>query len=256
MGNLSISQLFQFGASEFVGTMLLILLGNGVVATCSLNGTKGKGSGWVAICLGWFTAIFISVTVATALAPANLPTGLINPVFAINNMILHASDSSQGLPVAAGFIALLFQFLGAGIGQILVVLIFKKHYDATDESSAILGTFATGPAIRSLHWNFLAEVIATFVLVFAVSSIGLASPTSNSEGSLFVGLIILGIGISLGSVTGYSLNPFRDLVPRLVHQALPLKNKGTSDWSYSWVPTLGPITGGLIGLLAAPGLFY
>ena len=256
MGNLTINQLFQFGASEFVGTLLLILLGNGVVATCSLNGTKGKGSGWVAITLGWFTAIFVSVTVATALAPKGMPTGLLNPVFAINNMILHAQDSTMGLPVAAGFVGMLFQFLGAGMEQILVVLTFKKHYDATTEASAILGTFATGPAIRSLKWNFLAEVIATFVLVFAVSSIGLASPTSNAEGSLFVGLIIFAIGISLGSVTGYSLNPFRDLVPRLVHQALPLKNKGTSDWSYAWVPTLGPIVGGLIGLISAPGLFY
>ncbi len=257
MGSLNVNQLFQFGASEFVGTMLLILLGNGVVATCSLNGTKGKGSGWIAITLGWFTALFISVTVANAIAQGTgMPTGLLNPVFTINHMIINAVDSSQGLPVAAGFIAFLFQFLGAGIGQLLVVLAFKKQYDATEDSAVILGTFSTGPEIRSLKWNFVSEVIATFVFVFAISSIGIIIPTSNSQGALFAGLIIFGVGMSLGSATGYSLNPFRDLVPRLVHQAIPLKNKGKSDWGYSWVPTAGPIVGGLIALICAPGLFY
>lgn len=257
MGYLNITQLFQFGASELVGTMLLILLGNGVVATCILNGTKGKASGWLTITFGWFSAIFVSVMVAKQIASyshQDVPTALLNPVFVINNMIMYAKTGTTGLPIAAGMIAILFQIIGAALGQLLVWITYKKQYDATEDSAAILGTFATGPAIRSLPWNFVTEVIATFVLVFAVSSIGLV--TENAQASFFVGLIVFAIGISLGSATGYSLNPFRDLIPRIVHQILPLKNKGSSDWSYSWVPVFGPIAGGLLGLLSAPGLFY
>ncbi|MGL6125016.1 MAG: MIP/aquaporin family protein [Metamycoplasmataceae bacterium] len=257
MGYLDITQLFQFGASEFVGTMLLILLGNGVVATCILNGTKGKASGWLTITLGWFSAIFISVMVAKQLASyshPDVPNALLNPVFVINNMIMYAKTGTTGLPISAGMVAILFQIIGAATGQLLVWLTYKKQYDDTQDAGAILGTFSTGPAIRSLPWNFVTEVIATFVLVFAVSSIG--AVTENAQASFFVALIVFGIGVSLGSATGYSLNPARDLIPRIVHQLLPLKNKGTSDWSYSWVPVFGPIAGGLVGLLAAPGLFY
>lgn len=257
MGYLNVTQLFQFGASELVGTMLLILLGNGVVATCILNGTKGKGSGWLTIVFGWFAAIFVSVMVAKQIASyshENVPTALLNPVFVINNMIIYAKTGTAGLPVVAGVVAMLFQIIGAAIGQLLVWVIYKKQYDVTEDSATILGTFATGPAIRSLPLNFATEVIATFVLVFAVSSVGIVN--TNVEASFFVGLIVFAVGISLGSATGYSLNPFRDLIPRIVHQLLPLKNKGSSDWSYSWVPVAGPIAGGLVGLLCAPGLFY
>ncbi|MGL5732775.1 MAG: MIP/aquaporin family protein [Metamycoplasmataceae bacterium] len=264
MGDLDITQLFQYGASELVGTLLLILLGNGVVATCVLNGTKGKASGWLTITFGWFAAIFVSVMVAKQIGSyshEDLPTALLNPVFVITNMMIYAKDNTAGLPFDAGMIAILFQIIGAALGQILVWLTFKKHYDATEDPGTILATFSTGPAIRSIPWNFVTEVIATMVLVFAVSSIGAVGETAsgdavNAEASFYVGLIVFSIGISLGSATGYSLNPFRDLIPRIVHQLLPLKNKGSSDWSYALVPTVGPIVGGIIGVLAAPGLFY
>lgn len=259
MGNLNTSDLFIFGASELVGMMLLILLGNGVVATCILNGTKGKGSGWLTITFGWFAAIFVAVMVSSKIASysdPSLPTALLNPVFVINNLLIYAKSGNAGLPIAAGMIALLGQIIGAIIGQLFIYVIYKKHYDATEDQGTILGTFSTGPAIKSFPWNFATEAIATFVLVFAVSSIGATSEGAFAQSGLFVGLIVFAVGVSLGSATGYSLNPFRDLIPRLVHQVLPMKNKGSSDWSYSWIPVAGPIVGGLIGLLMAPGLFY
>jgi glycerol uptake facilitator protein len=231
-------------AAEFIGTMLLVLLGDGVVANVCLKGTKGNAGGWVVISLGWGLAVFTAVVVSSEFSGAHL-----NPAVTLG---LAAAGTFPWAKVATFLLA---QFLGGAAGAFLVWLFYKDHYDVTTDSGTILATFCTGPAIRNPVRNILCEVIGTFVLVLAVLyTVGLKVASTGAEikvgmgalGAIPVAFVVTGIGLSLGGTTGYAINPARDLGPRLVHHVAPIKNKGTSDWRYSWIPVAGPVVGGLL----------
>jgi len=221
---------------EFVGTALLIVMGDGVVANVVLNKTKGNNSGWIVIAFGWAMAVFLGVYASNKLGGS----GHLNP--AVTLALAAFSDfQSEMIPT---YIAA--QITGAITGAIIVWLAYKQHFDATDDKDAKLAVFSTGPAIRNPAYNLLTEIIGTMVLVFGALAM---SPSASSLGALDalpVGLLILGIGLSLGGPTGYAINPARDLGPRIAHFILPIKNKRDSDWSYSWIPILGPIIGGML----------
>ncbi|WP_209404610.1 MIP/aquaporin family protein [Pseudozobellia sp. WGM2] len=228
---------------EFIGTCMLILLGNGIVANLVLKGTKGSDSGWVGISIAWGIAVFVGVFVSADVSGAHL-----NPAVTLGLATAGKFDWS----LVPGYI--IAQILGAMMGNLLVWLNYKKQYDATDDQGAILATFSTSPAIRSPLWNLVTEIIGTFALVFGVFYIagGAISDEPVSLGSLDalpVALLVMGIGFGLGGPTGYAINPARDLGPRLMHAILPLKGKGSSDWSYAWVPIVGPIIGGFLAAL-------
>lgn len=236
--------------AEIIGTMLLIVLGDGVVANVVLNETKGNNSGWIVISLGWGLAVFVAVAVVGPVSGAH-----INPAVTIGLAM------GGIFPWSKVVIYITAQLIGAALGAILVWLSYLDHFKKTKDKSIILGVFATGPAIRNYGKNFLTEVISTFVLVFAVFY--LAGPTFispeireveiglGSIGALPVGLLVTAIGLSLGGPTGYAINPARDLGPRFMHALLPLEHKGHSDWPYAWVPVLAP----LVGALLAAGLY-
>jgi glycerol uptake facilitator protein len=234
--------------SELVGTAMLLLLGGGVVATAILRKSKGLGGGWLLINFGWGLAVFAGVTVSYY-SGANL-----NPAVTVG--LLAAGKFTQGFGVALLYI--LAQLIGAMIGAVLVWLAFKKHFDEESEPGTILGVFSTGPEIRSYGWNVVTEIIGTFVLVFVVVGFGKGGDANTATpaglaalGAIPVALLVVGIGASLGGPTGYAINPARDLGPRLIHSVLPIPHKGTSDWSYAWVPIVGPLIGGVIaGVLA------
>lgn len=236
---------------ETMGTALLLLLGGGVVANAVLTKTKGFDGGWLMINFGWglgvFAGVFAAYKTGAHLNPA-VTLGLL-----ANGSDLFPGDAKAGLPAipaTAGnvFAYLLAQMIGAMIGAFLCWLAYKKHFDEETDPANILGVFSTGPAIRSPFWNFITEVLATFVLVFVVILFG---KTPSGLGPLAVALLVVGIGASIGGPTGYAINPARDLGPRIVHAILPIRNKGGSDWGYAWVPVLGPIVGGVLaGLLA------
>ncbi|MGB5665914.1 MAG: MIP/aquaporin family protein [Maribacter sp.] len=228
---------------EFLGTAMLILLGNGIVANVVLKGTKGANAGWVGISVAWGIAVFCGVFISADVSGAHL-----NPAVTIG--LATAGKFEWGL--VPGY--MLSQVLGAMMGNLLIWLTYKKQYDATDDQSALLATFSTSPAIRSPFWNFITEVIGTFTLVFGVFYIagGTFADEPISLGSidaLPVALLVMGIGFGLGGPTGYAINPARDLGPRIMHAILPLKNKGTSDWSYAWVPIVGPLVGGVLAAM-------
>ena len=228
---------------EFIGTAMLILIGNGIVANLVLKGTKGSDSGWVGISLAWGIAVFTGVFISADVSGAHL-----NPAVTVG---LATAGKFSWTLVPGYFIA---QILGAMTGNLLVWLTYKKQYEATVDQSAVLATFATSPAIRSPFWNLVTEIIGTFALVFGVFYIAGGSFGENivSLGSLDalpVALLVMGIGFGLGGPTGYAINPARDFGPRLLHAILPLKNKGESDWSYAWVPILGPIIGGALAAI-------
>ena len=237
--------------AEIVGTAILILLGNGVVANVLLSRTKGHGSGWIVICAGWGFAVYAAVLCVGQFSGAH-----INPAVTIGLAVAGAFQWK----LVPGYIAA--QMVGAILGAALVYVFYKPHYDDTDDTDLKLGTFCTAPAIRTLPWNFLCEVIATFVLVYAVLLMTDASFTLDVEaggrkikvglgsiGALPVGLIVFAIGLSLGGTTGYAINPARDLGPRIAHAILPIAGKRDSDWSYAPVPVLGPIVGGILAAL-------
>ena len=231
--------------AEIIGTFLLMLLGRGVNANVVLEGTKGNGSGWIVITTGWAFAVYIGVLVAGPYSGAH-----INPAVSIG---LAAAGEFPWADVPAYVGA---QMIGAFIAAVLVWLMHKDHFEATKEPERKLGVFSTSPAIKNTPVNLLCEITGTFVLVFAVlyftdmtiqdteQIIGL-----GSLGALPVAIVVWGIGLSLGGTTGYAINPARDLGPRIAHAVLPIKNKGDSNWSYSWVPILGPIIGGVIAAL-------
>lgn len=228
---------------EFIGTAMLILIGNGIVANLVLKKTKGGDSGWTGISLAWGIAVFIGVFISADVSGAHL-----NPAVTIG--LATAGKFSWSL-VPGYFMA---QILGAMMGNLLVWLSYKKHYEATEDSNAILATFSTIPAIRSPFWNLITEIIGTFALVFGVFYIagGAVGDNPVSLGSLDalpVALLVMGIGFGLGGPTGYAINPARDFGPRLLHSLLPIKNKGKSDWSYAWVPIVGPVIGGFIAAI-------
>lgn len=223
--------------SEIIGTMLLILLGNGVVAGVVLRHSKAENAGWVVITFGWGLAVMIGVYAAGIYGGAHL-----NPAVTVGL----ATAGSFPWADVPGYI--LAQFIGAFIGAVLVFVHYKPHYDATDDAGAKLATFATAPAIRNTPFNLASEIIGTFVLVFGILSFG-ANTFTEGLNPLIVGFLVVSIGMSLGGPTGYAINPARDLGPRIAHAILPIKNKGTSDWGYSWVPVVGPIIGAIIAAL-------
>lgn len=241
---MSIGEIF---VSEFVGTMLLLLLGVGVVATNLLTKSKGRGTGWMMINFGWGFAVFIGVYGAWK-------TGAhINPAVTFGIAASGAEEFVPGVAVNATNILVYVgaQTLGAFVGAIIAWLAYKQHYDEHENQAEILGTFATGPEIRNPMWNLLTEIIGTFVLV---AWILLSGKTPSELGPLAVALVVVAIGMSLGGPTGYAINPARDLGPRIAHAILPIKGKGGSDWGYSWVPIVGPTIGGILaGLIFGPG---
>lgn len=235
--------------SEAVGTGLLVLLGCGVVANVILTKTKGNGGGFLMINWGWGLAVFIGV-LASAYSGA-----ILNPAVGFGLLI------AGKITVAQFLLATAAELLGAIVGAILCWVAYRQHFDEEPEAATKLGVFATGPQIRSYGTNFMTEVIATFVLVFAVfafadyGDINIGVPGGlGALSALPVALVVVGIGASLGGPTGYAINPARDLGPRIAHAILPIKGKGSSDWSYAWVPVVGPLVGGAIAALAAPAL--
>ena len=224
---------------ELIGTMVLLLLGDGVVANVVLKQTKGENAGWIVITAGWAFAVMIGIFVAKAFGSIDAH---LNPAVTVAFAIA-TDDFSKIIPYISA------QMIGGFLGAILVWLHHLPHWSATNDSGSKLAVFATGPAIRSLGSNFLSEVLGTIVLI-----LGLAGISSKGIGQLavgvgpyLVGMLVWSIGLSLGGTTGYSINPARDLSPRIAHAILPIPGKGSSDWSYSWVPVLGPLVGGVIG---------
>ncbi|WP_184326732.1 MIP/aquaporin family protein [Brachybacterium aquaticum] len=230
--------------SEIAGTAMLTLLGGGVVANVILGKTKGNGGGWLLINIGWGLAVFAGVWVAF-LTGAHL-----NPAVTFGLLANGASEYGPGIPVTAGTTVayLLAELIGAFLGAVLAWMTYKNHYDQETDAGTILGTFSTGPEIRSYGWNLVTEIIATFVLVYVIIMFG---NTPHQLGPLAVALLVVGIGASLGGPTGYAINPARDLGPRIAHAILPIPHKGSSDWGYSWVPIVGPLIGGVLAGLAA-----
>lgn len=220
---------------EFLGTAILILFGNGVVANVVLHETKGHNSGWIVISFGWAMAVFLGVVVSSKGSGGHL-----NPAVTLTMAYLGRIEWSIVPQYIAG------QMLGAMTGSLLVWLAYKQHFDATESGSAKLACFCTHPAIRNSFYNFITEVIGTFALILGVLYIASPASSMGSIEALPVALLVLGIGLSLGGSTGYAINPARDFGPRIMHMLLPIKNKRNSDWGYSWIPVLGPVTGGLL----------
>lgn len=244
--------------SEVVGTAMLLLLGGGVVANNILPKNKGLGTGFLMVNFGWGLAVFAGVLVA------GKSGGHLNPAVTLG---LAASGSGCFVKDAAGTGCLVpvdfasiatyigAQMIGAFIGAVLCWLAYKTQFDGDAPAGYKLGVFSTGPEVRNPIWNVVTEAIATFVLVFVVIASGKYAPANSVGmpwlGALGVALLVVGIGASLGGPTGYAINPARDLGPRIAHAVLPIPNKGSSDWGYSWVPVVGPIVGGVIAGLTA-----
>ncbi|MGA9651601.1 MIP/aquaporin family protein [Pedobacter sp.] len=233
--------------AEFIGTALMILLGNGVVANVVLKGTKGNNSGWIVITTAWALAVFVGVVVAGPHSGAHL-----NPIVTL------------GLAIGKGFdwakvpFYIIAQISGAMFGALLVWITYKDHFDATDDKSLKAAPFATAPAIRNKISNLFSEIIGTFVLIFVIfyftdATLGTKEVTPiglGSMGAIPVAFLVWVIGLALGGTTGYAINPARDLGPRIIHSLIPMKGKGDSDWSYAWVPIVGPIIGSTLAALA------
>ena len=228
--------------AEAFGTATLILLGDGVVAGVLLNRSKAQNSGWIVITFGWGLAVLAGVMLVGQISGAH-----INPAVTIG-LAVNSGDWSQVPQYLAG------QFVGAFVGAVLVFLHYYPHWAETQDEGLKLAVFSTGPAIRSTTWNLVSEIIGTFVLVFVIFAItGGGAPAAL--GALPVALLVVGIGLSLGGTTGYAINPARDLGPRVAHYLLPIAGKGTSDWSYAWIPVVGPIIGGVLAALVYKYLF-
>lgn len=221
---------------EFIGTALLITMGAGVVANVVLSKTKGQNSGWIVITFGWAMAVFIGVYASNKLGGS----GHLNPAVTIGLAMI--GEFKTGLLPTY----LAAQFTGAFTGAVIAWLAYKQHFDETENKDLKLAVFSTAPAIRSTVYNLLTEIIGTFVLLFGALNISKSAATMGALDALPVGLLVLGIGLSLGGSTGYAINPARDLGPRIAHFLLPIKGKRDSDWSYAWVPVVGPIIGGII----------
>ncbi|MCF2495946.1 MULTISPECIES: MIP/aquaporin family protein [Dyadobacter] len=229
---------------ELIGTMVLILLGNGVVANVVLKQTKGENAGWIVITAGWGFAVMIGVFTANAFGSA---AAHLNPAVTIGFAFLR-----QDYSLLASYIPA--QLIGAFLGAVLVWLQYLPHWKATEDQGSKLACFATGPAIRSSGANFLSEFIATVILIVGIVAIGYAGTSDPEKGGIpsgfapyLVGMLVWSIGLSLGGTTGYAINPVRDLGPRIAHAILPIPNKGSSDWSYGWVPVAGPVFGAIAG---------
>lgn len=229
---------------EFIGTAILVLFGDGVVASTVLKQSKGENGGWVVITLAWGLAVMLGVFIAGPYSGAHL-----NPAVTLG---LAAAGTFNWTFVLPYIVA---QMLGGFVGAVLVYAFYKDHYDATDDPATKLSTFCTIPAIRNYGRNLFSEIVGTFVLVFVILVLATESNTPEvgmgSLGAFPVAMLIVALGMSLGGTTGYAINPARDLAPRLAHAVLPIRGKGTNDWAYSWVPVLGPIIGGVL----AAGLY-
>lgn len=231
--------------AEIIGTALLLLLGGGVVANVELKKTIGNNSGWLVITTGWALAVYVAVVVTESYSGAH-----INPAVSI------------GLAIAGEFpwksvpSYILAQMIGAMIGSFAVWLVYKKHFDATKDVESKKAVFCTAPAIRNTFYNLISEIVGTFVLIFTILNFTKATINDTQEiiglgslGAMPVAFLVWAIGLSLGGTTGYAINPARDLGPRIMHAILPIKNKASSDWSYSWIPVIGPIIGASIAAL-------
>lgn len=246
----------QIIMGELVGTALLILLGDGVVAAVLLAKSKAQNAGWIVITFGWAMAVAMAVYATGHYSGAHL-----NPAVTVG---LWANSGEGASDMWKYFVG---QFAGAMIGAVLVYISYLPHWAPTEDQGAKLGVFCTGPAIRNYASNVVTEIIGTFVLVFGVLAIGdhfsegvvgqaeLAKAFSTGIVPLLVGFLVLSIGLSLGGPTGYAINPARDLGPRIIHAILPIPGKGGSDWAYAWVPVAGPIIGGILAGLAFKGLY-
>ena len=221
--------------AELLGTMFLIVLGDGVVANVVLSKTKGNNSGWIVITFGWAIAVFVGVYVASHGSGAH-----------INPAVTLALATFNGFPWSDVPVYIAGQFSGAMIGAVIVWFSYRQHFDETNDAGLQLATFCTAPAIRNKYHNLITEIIGTFILVLAVLFIAKPSNSLGTLDALPVALLVLGIGLSLGGATGYAINPARDLGPRIIHALLPIKGKGKSDWAYSWIPVVGPVVGGLL----------
>lgn len=226
-------------SAEIIGTMVMILLGNGVVANVVLTGTKGNNGGWIVITTAWALAVFVGVVIAGPYSGAHL-----NPAVSIS-LALIGKLSWAKVPVY-----ILAQFIGAFLGTFLVWLTYKDHYKLTEDQGAKRATFCTAPAIRNTWSNLTSEIIGTFVLVFVIyhfsdASMGVSKTPIGlgSLGALPVAFLVWVIGLSLGGTTGYAINPARDLGPRIMHAILPVHGKGDNDWGYAWIPVAGPLIG-------------
>jgi glycerol uptake facilitator protein len=228
---------------EFVGTAILILLGNGVVGGVLLAKSKAENAGWIAITVGWGLAVFSAVAVAISIGDTDAH---LNPAFTVASVLMtgHAERLWSYIPA---------QIAGAMLGAFLVWLFFLPHWRVTEDPDKKLACFSTGPAIRSYGSNFVSEIIATFVLVLVASALvsrrlapGGVAP---GLGPVLVGALVWSIGLSLGGTTGYAINPARDLGPRLIHSLVPIPGKGNSDWGYAWIPIFGPIGGAIFAAL-------
>ncbi len=232
-----------------MGTLLLILLGDGVVANVVLGRTKGHNAGWIVITVGWGVAVAMAVYAVGRISGAHL-----NPAVSVG---LAAIGSFPWADVPGYVVA---QMAGAFVGAVLVWLMYHPHWGVTQDPALKLAVFSTGPAIRQPAANLIGEVIGTFVLLFGILAIAANAQTLNRPGDvdlsvvfsrglqpLLVGVLVLGIGVSLGGPTGYAINPARDLAPRLAHAVLPIPGKGSSEWGYAWIPVIGPLIGGVLG---------
>ncbi len=224
--------------AEFMGTAILIILGDGVVANVILHKTKGNNGGLISITFGWAIGVFVAVYAAASVSGAHL-----NPAVTIALAAIGKFDWA----LVPTYIAA--QMLGAMLGALVVWLAYRQHFNATEDAATKLGVFCTSPSISSPADNVLSEFIGTFVFILSVLFITKSQNSLGSLDALPVSLLVLGIGLSLGGPTGYAINPARDLGPRIMHALLPIKNKGGSGWSYSWVPVLGPIAGAVLAAL-------
>ncbi len=231
--------------AEVIGTMILIILGDGVVAGVLLKNSKAENSGWIVITFGWAMAVAIAVYCVGSISGAHL-----NPAVTIG-LAFFAGFPWADVP---GYI--IAQFIGAFIGGVIVWLAYLSHWGPTEDAGLKLGVFSTAPAYRATGPNLVTEIIGTAILLFGVLGItanagaipgDLSAVIGTGLNPLLVGLLVLGIGLSLGGPTGYAINPARDLGPRIAHAVLPIAGKGSSDWEYSWIPVVGPIIGGIVG---------
>jgi glycerol uptake facilitator protein len=226
--------------AETIGTALLILLGDGVVAAVLLAQSKAQNSGWIVITFGWGMGVMFAVLAVGQFSGAHL-----NPAVTLGFAVIGNTEWSDVPKYLIG------EFAGAMLGACLVAAAYSNHWAATEDPGLKLAVFCTGPAIRNTAANIVTEIIGTFVLVFGVLAFFADKATAATGlGGLLVGLLVLGIGLSLGGPTGYAINPARDLGPRIMHAILPIPGKGGSDWGYSWIPVVGPLIGGALGALA------
>lgn len=249
--------------SEVFGTMILILLGDGVVAGVLLAKSKANASGWIVITWAWAIAVFVGVFVASAAGALPLGNAHLNAAVTLG-LFLNTGIDTGTWEATYALIYVAGEFVGAFLGAFLVFLHYYPHWAETEDKGLKLAVFCTAPAIRNYSWNFVSEMIGTFVLMFAVLAIGNATALGAPEGTgaaggiggaFTVALIVLVIGLALGGTTGYAINPNRDLGPRIMHAILPIPGKGGSDWGYSWVPVVGPLVGAAVAAVVYRFIF-